>query len=619
MTLFFSAAFLSGGMLYLLTNHWIDISVLEKYDPGRPSIVLDMDGNEWARFEYQKREPLAIQEMPNHLLEAFLSAEDWDFYSHSGISWKGIVRSLLVNMYYGKKMQGASTITQQLVKLLFFDLKKTFSRKIKEQLYAVIIEQQCSKQHILEVYLNHIYFGCGLYGVEAAAQAFWGISARNVSIEQAATLAGIIRTPSYFCPLLHPKAAKCRRDIVLYSMLKRCVITETQYKNALNIALILKESKDTAMAHHLKEYVRIFLEKKLGKKELYTGGYIIQTTINQKMQCIAQKEFQKQVVYLKNELKKPVDGAVLSFEVQTGALRAIVGGIDFKQSSFNRAFQAKRQLGSIFKPIVYAAAIEQGKKLSDVLIDEPLEIKDAGHTWAPNNFNKKFNGAITRAYALSRSNNIVTIKTLLEVGIDAVIDVARRCHVPGPFNQFPSLALGCIDGTLLQAASMMNVFANDGIYVEPYVIDWVKDRTSKKIYKHTPICERAIQSPVASQVAKVLMHGVQRAHKRFSQKWLKGEAMSKTGTTNDSRTCWYIGSTPTLTTAVYIGCDNNQSMGKNIYPVRTAFPIWLGINHKVDSLIKNFTFDSSLQEVCIDECTGKRISKDHERAIEILV
>ncbi len=611
--------FVAGTAYFLCTNQWIDISVLEQYDPGKPTILLDDEGKEWARFELERREPIAFDQMPEQLIEAFLSAEDWHFYAHNGISWKGILRSLLVNLYHGTKKQGASTITQQLVKLLFFDLKKTFTRKLKEQLYAVIIEQHFTKQQILEIYLNHVYFGCGIYGVQAAAQAFWKKSVAELSIGQAATLAGIIRAPSHYCPLMHPAACEQRRNIVLQLMRNRKVIPQEAYEKESAQPLHVCERINQSYAPHLKEHIRLFLEKLVSKKQLYAGGLVVQTTINRKMQRIAEQEFQKQMSHLKKELNKLVDGGFCAFDVQTGAIRAVVGGADSKESPFNRAYQAKRQMGSVFKPVVYAAALEKGMNFSDIEIDEPIEVVQDNTSWLPNNFDKKFNGILTRAYALSRSNNIVTIKTMLDTGIKNVIAMAERCKLPGPFHPYPSLALGCTDATLMQAGAMINIFANNGVYVEPHAIAWVKDSAGNRIYKHTSQPERVISPRVASQVAKVLMLGLKRVHKWFTNRWFEGEALSKTGTTNDSRTCWYIGSTPTLTTAVYVGCDDNQSMGKNIYPVHTAFPIWLGFNHVFSSPIQQFTFDPSLQLVCIDERSGKSIKPDREGAIEILI
>ncbi len=617
--IFLMGCAVTGAAFFLFTTPWIDVSILEKYDPGRPSVVLDDEGNELMRFALDRRDPVAISHLPPHLIEAFLSAEDWHFFSHYGISWKGIIRSMIVNLYHRKRVQGASTITQQLVKLLFFDSAKTFSRKIKEQLYALVIEQQFTKHQILEIYLNHVYFGCGIYGVEAAAQRFWGTSAAHISIAQAAMLAGIIRSPSNYCPLLHPLSSEYRRNVVLHSMVKRGVISQEAYTNALHEPVELAHLEQQQYGAHAKEMIRQFLEELLGKKELYTGGLTVQTTFNQKLQQFAEDTFKKQVVHLRDELKQEVDGGLITCEVATGEIKALIGGFDFATSSFNRATQARRQFGSVFKPLVYAVAVDRGLQFQDVIVDEPMEVKQGETIWSPRNWDNEFKGPITRAFALSHSNNIVTIKTLLEAGIDNVINLAKRCHIPGPYYPYPSLALGCVDGTLKQALGMFNIFANDGIYVEPHYIRWIKDKKGIKVYKADTPSERIMSRIVVGKVGKVLMHGLKRAHKFFEQEWFHGEAMSKTGTTNDSRTCWFVGSTPRFTTAAYIGNDDNRSVGHNVYPIRTSFPIWLAVTRFVSRSEDCFTFDPSLQREVIHGRTGKPCKADDPEAIEIFV
>ncbi len=208
---------------------------------------------------------------------------------------------------------------------------------------------------------------------------------------------------------------------------------------------------------------------------------------------------------------------------------------------------------------------------------------------------------------------------MLQAGVEAVIDVAKRCRLNGPFNPYPSLALGCIDATLKECVGMFNVFANNGVYVRPYYISFVKDKWGKKIYKHTPEQERILSTNTTSQVAKVLELSVQRAYQWFSNQWIDCDALAKTGTTNDSRTCWYAGSTPTLTTAIYIGCDDNKSLGDSIYPIRTAFPIWLSFNRTIKNEIKQFVYDPELEEVVINERTGRWTHEYDEDAVEILI
>lgn len=613
------SAVIAGMALYVAHHKCIDFSALEQYDPGAPTILLDDEGTEWARFQLDRREPIAYAAMPEQVIQAFIAAEDWSFFTHAGISWRGIARSLLVNLYHGRIVQGASTITQQLVKLLFLDSKKTFTRKLKEQIAAFLVEQQFSKQQILETYLNHVYFGHGIYGVQAACQRFWGIDVAQISLDQAATLAAIVRSPKNYSPLLQPLSAQRRRNIILHSMRKLNVITEDAYQQARERDMVIIEQQRTQYAAHLKETIRHYLEEQFGKEMVYSGGLIVQTTLNRGIQQKAEHAFHETVAELKRAIVPEIDGALITMETQTGAIKALVGGYDFRASQWNRALQAKRQLGSTFKPLVYAAAIAQGKHFDDVAIDEPFEMVSGNNVWSPNNFNHKFAGEVTLAYALSHSNNIVTIKTFLDIGSDPVIDLAKKCHITGPLHGYPSLALGCIDNTLDVVTGMFNVFAHDGIYVAPHYMKWIKDKWGTKLWRHTPVQERVMPSDVVGQVAKVLEHGLQRIQPIFAQKWFEGQAISKTGTTNDSRTCWFVGSTPRLTTGIYIGCDDNRSLGRNIFPLRTAFPIWLSLYHALQPKPERFTFDSSLKEYYIHEKTGLSVATMQELgAIAIL-
>jgi len=615
-----TSAFVCGALFFVVHNHTIDFSILAQYDSGRPSILLDDEGNEWGRFQLDRRDPVDGARLPQHVINAFIAAEDWDFFSHNGISWKGIIRSIAVNIYHGRKAQGASTITQQLVKLLFFDSQKTFTRKIKEQLYAVLVEQQLTKEQILYTYLNNVCFGCGIYGVEAASQRFWSKHAHEISVDQACTLAGIIRSPARYCPLVYPLSAQKRRDVILGKMKHLGFITAQEYEDLLALAVEIKDKNYDTFAPHIKEMLRMSLENIVGKTALYSAGLHIQTTVNRAMQHAAQDVFKAKVIALRTELGDEIDGGLIVLDRKSGEIKALVGGFDFASSKFNRAMQARRQIGSIIKPLIYAAAMENGMTFADTEIDEPTEWVQNGVVWAPKNYDKKFNGQITLAYALSRSNNIVAIKTFLRVGPHAVIDLAKKCRIKSDFHAYPSLALGCVDVILCEAAGMFNVFANDGVYVEPHVLSWIKDRWGTRIYKTAVDTERVIESCIVGQVKAVLCLGPERVKLTYgANNWIKSEAMSKTGTTNDSRTCWLIGSTPTLTTAVYVGFDDNRTMGKNVYPIRTAFPIWLGFNRAVDPPEKTFSYDPSLQRKVINERTGLPSALGKPGAISILV
>jgi len=618
--IFMMGIFGCGALFFVVHNHTIDFSILSQYNAGRPSLLFDDEGNEWGRFQLDRRDPVDGARLPQHLINAFIAAEDWNFFTHNGISWKGIIRSIAVNIYHGRKAQGASTITQQLVKLLFFDSQKTFTRKIKEQLYAVLVEQQLTKEQILYTYLNHVCFGCGIYGVEAASQRFWSKHAHQISISQAATLAGIIRSPARYCPLVYPLSAQKRRDVILGKMKHLDFITAQEYEDAVAHCVEITDKSYDVFAPHVKEMLRMQLETIVGKTALYSSGLHIQTTLNKKMQEAAQDAFTTEMVKLRKEFGDEIDGGMIVIDRKTGEIKALVGGFDFVASKFNRAMQARRQIGSILKPLIYAAALDKGMTFADTDVDEATEWVQGNTIWAPNNYNKKFNGTITLAYALSHSNNIVAIKTFLRVGPHVVINLSKKCRITSNFHTYPSLALGCVDTTLCESAGMFNVFANDGIYVEPHAVSWIKDRWGTRMYKTTIESERVIDSRIVGQVKAVLNLGLLRVKNMYSaNNWIKSEAMSKTGTTNDSRTCWFIGSTPTLTTAVYVGFDDNRPMGNNVYPIRTAFPIWLAFNRVIESPEKTFSYDPSLQKKIIDERTGLPSELGKRGAIPILV
>lgn len=616
-----SGSFLLGAVFFIGQYKVIDFAALEHYNPGTPSIVLDDHGNEWARFALDRRDPVQLEQMPDHVIKAFLAAEDWKFFQHRGISFKGIARSLLVNLYHGRRVQGASTITQQLVRLLFFDAAKTIKRKIKEQIFAVLVERQFTKEQILQTYLNHVYFGCGIYGVQAACQRFWGKDVSQITIDEAAVLASIMRSPKHYCPLVYPLSCQKRRNVILNSMRKLNFITAEQCATAQAVEVTTQNAKKyDGCAPHLKETLRMFLEQQVGKQQLYNGGLVIQTTLNKKTQQAAEKSFTRTIGALKKSIMPQVDGALISIDPKTGGIKALVGGADFSVSKFNRALQARRQMGSIFKPLVYATALQQGATFADIDVDEPFELEQHGSMWKPNNYTMTFDGPITLARALSRSNNIVTIKTLLNVGAKNVCRLAKKCHIQGPLYPYPALALGCVDATLQEAVGMFNVFANNGVYVEPHYITWIKDKWGTKIYKIEIASEKVLEPRISGQVAKVLTLGLQRVRKHYPPPWLRSEAISKTGTTNDSRTCWFVGSTPRLTTAVYVGPDDNRPMGKNIFPLRTAFPIWLDVYRATDKKRDTFSYDSSLQEIIVHEKTGKQLSHAQKSgAISILV
>ncbi len=604
-SVFFIVCMGFGALCFFLHNHTIDFSSLQQDSSAKPSILLDHLGEEWGRFQFDKREYVLLELIPQHLIQAFLVTEDRAFFEHPGISFRGILRSIIVNLYSGKKVQGASTITQQLVRLLFFNSKKTFSRKIKEQMYAVLVERACSKEQILEAYLNSVYFGYGIYGVQAAAQRFWGKDVTDISLDQAAVLASVMKSPQKYSPIHATNNVSQRRNMILNMMLDHQMISRQQFIQAQLEPVTIKDPEFNVIAPHLKETIRIFMEDLVGRQKLYTGGLTIRTTIDKNMQQASQQAFESHVAKLKKSYNDEIDGGLITMDTKTGEIRALIGGYDFKKSKYNRALQAKRQMGSIFKVLVYAAALEAGLKLSDVEIDEPFELVQNGTLWSPKNYDNRFLGIMTRAYALSRSNNIVAIKTLLQIGVHKVIEMARRCKISAIIKPYPSIALGCIDTSVLEVVGSFNVIVNHGKYVQPHFISWVKNGLGQKIYKTKTCQEQVIDPAITGSIARVLTFAVERLKNTIKVPWMGGQALGKTGTNNDFRTCWFCGATSELTTAIYIGCDNNESLGQNMFGSKVAFPIWFQFHEKIAKPGTNFYYDPKLYERSINWRTGR--------------
>lgn len=616
-------AFCLGLFFYFFETQQVDFSVFQNYSSSQPSIVLDDNGKEIARFALDKRDPITFDHLPDALIKAFIAAEDWNFFHHPGISFKGILRSTFVNLYHRRVVQGASTITQQLAKLVFLSSERTFVRKIQEIFIAFQIERQFTKEQILELYLNNVYFGRGIYGVETACQRFWNKSALDVTADEAATLAAVAKSALYYSPLNSPLTAQKRRNTILKTMLNLKFISQSKYDQAVKNELKIRDySLDSSVRLYIQEWVRIWAEKIWGRDSLYKKGLKIKTTIDLEKQQVAEKVFCQKLKGIRQKIDKNVNGALLAMDSNTGKINAIVGGFDFRESQFNRAFQAVRQMGSVFKPILYASALRAGFTMKDLEVDEPIEmIMLNGQMWKPKNWNDKFEGPMTLVRALSLSNNIIAIKTLLKLGPNCVIDWAKKFGIKNNLKPVPSLALGTAEGTVQDVAAAFNVFANYGTYIKPYLIEWVKDDSGIKIWENETIKWDVLDSKTNSKMINALSHVVNRAKYLFGQDepWLKAEAIGKTGSTNLAATTWFVGSTPELTTCVYIGRDDNKPMGGAIYASTTTFPIWLQFNRELEFKKKNFYLDPELKEVAIDWWTGVQTNQLQSlRTVKIL-
>lgn len=567
------SATLCGALFFHINHSLLDEQELDKAHHARPTILLDREGAEWARLTRIHSDPVSFARLPQHLVNAIIATEDRSFFSHRGISLRDIVRSIIVNIKARRVRQGASTITQQLVKLTYFDQRRVFSRKLSEQYYALLLELQLSKEEIFERYVNTIYYGCGIYGISAACKAFWNTTVENLTLAQSAVLAGIICSPSRHCPLVNLEGALQRQDITLKRMRTAGFITEEEYIAARADTSVRCAPPPPCCAPHLRETLRTELEALLGKNRLYTEGFIVQTTLDRKKQERSVASFQKMVKKLHDEIDCHLDGAAITLEPYTGAIRAYIGGYSYEKSQFNRV-HARRQIGSLIKPLIFAAALTKGLSLDDIVIDEPFVHEAGGIVWRPKNVNNKFVGPLTRAQALAKSNNICAIKTYQEAGHDACAMLCNAAGLSIPEQPFLAFALGCIDRTVESITSALALFGQHGLYQKPYSIEWVRDWSGKKIYIHQPDEPRQILSPTYTEAIKAVLKKIPArrcaayGYKQIPDSW------GKTGTTNDARNIWFCGGTAKSITGVYLGRDDNKPLSKQVLASQSAFPVW---------------------------------------------
>ncbi len=600
---------LVGASLYFFGHDFVDLSSLMETKKALPTIVLDDVGDELVRFEQEKRIYVSYQAIPHRVIQAFLAAEDHSFFDHAGISVRGIIRSAITNVVQGRVVQGGSTITQQVARLLFLTHKRTWWRKIQEIGIALQLERSLSKEHILELYLNHIYFGQGIYGIEAACQRFWKTSVSSISLQQAATLAAVAKSARLFSPLNAPLTAKKRRNVILRAMYQHRYITQGEYEMNREQPMAIRDIPGgDSIRLYVHEWLRNWLEQRWGRDAVYHQGLIVKTTINQRMQDQAQAAFLRSMQSLHAQKLTGINGGMITIEVHTGKIKNFIGGSSFQVSQFNRAFQAYRQLGSSFKPILYALALARGFDMDSVLIDEPLElVLGQGQVWRPQNWNHTFEGPMTLARALTFSNNSIAISLLLKLGINNVIAIARQFGITKNVTPYPSLALGTAHASVQECAAAFNVFAHGGSYVEPYLVEWVKDRAGKKIWEHAPIERVVLDKVTNAKMIKALAHRMDRTREASKAGWIDSESIGKTGSTNEATSVWFVGSTPEHTTAIYLGRDDNKPLGNNVYARKTAFPLWLDFHQKISCNQKQFYLDPRLHEKTIDGRTGQPI------------
>jgi len=534
------------------------------YDlPSEATRIYASDGQLVASLYRENRDSIPLSKVANNVQRAVIDTEDADFYRHRGISLRGVLRAGLRNLHDRGYAEGGSTITQQLARNMFLTSEKSLTRKITEILLAVQIERRLTKPEILERYLNQVYFGQGAYGVETAAEVYFGKPAASLSLPESAMLAGLIRAPSYYSPYEHLDRARTRMNEVLVRMTEQGDITPEQMRAAQAAPLHLAVKTNAGLvgirAPYFVSYILPGLLQRYGEDLLYKGGLRIYTTLDLRMQAAAEEAVRRAVDEAKRNHMKAQQGAAVAIDPRTGYVRAMIGGYDFRTSQFNRAWQAHRQPGSAFKPFTYTVAVMRGIPPTRTLLDAPIEFPlPNGTVWKPQNYDKKWHGTITARYALENSINVASIRLEQEVGPRAIVDLAHRMGIESPLQANLSLTLGSSDVTLLELTSAYGVFANGGVRVAPVAVTRVTDYHGKVLEEHMADRHVVLSPDVAYVMIDMLKGVVQRGTGTAANIGIP--QAGKTGTADDYRNAWFVGFTPSIVAGVWMGNDDNSPM-----------------------------------------------------------
>lgn len=624
-------AWVARGFLATLPS----IDKLEEYKPSLVTHVYDRDEKLVAQLFTERRALLELKDIPTCMKDGVIASEDDQFYHHYGFSPRGILRAAFTNFVSRRVTQGASTITQQLAKQVFLTPEKKLRRKIKELLLAIQMERNFSKDELLQMYLNQIYFGIGAYGVQAAARVYFGKAlgaGDTLTLAECALLAGVIQRPGSYSPFDHPERALARRATVLHRMAEEGFVTEQQLKDAL--AEPLPEKRPNLVgneAPYFVEYVRQILEPKYGVQRFWKGGLEIHTTLDMDMQNAAQVVMSTALAHFDlvsvNERKArlraigedpdvpittdtyKIQGAFVGLEVRTGAVRVLVGGRDFESSKFNRATQARRQPGSTFKPFVYTAGLMNGFTPSSIVEDAPLSYYFDGRDWrlyegttdqfildiatqpfvthpdfkiwVPSNWSGRHEGEMTVRRALEKSRNIVSIYLIERVGPSQVIEIARKAGITAPLSRVLSLGLGTSVISPLELAQAFSTFAHGGIYVQAHAVTKVLDKAGRVLESHVPESHAALD-PVYTYVATNMMTGVVKRGTGYRAAKLNRPLAGKTGTTQDNRDLWFAGFSPDIVGVAWMGYDDSESLGGRDWTGGgTVVPWWTDIMEQI--------------------------------------
>jgi penicillin-binding protein 1A len=714
-----------GGLYLYLGEDLPKIASLSEYRPPIITEVFSDDNRKIGEFYTERRIVIPLSQIPQTLKEAFIASEDARYFKHKGIDFISIIRAFFKNLEAGTIVQGGSTITQQVTKSFFLTPERSYKRKIKEAILAYRIDKAFSKAEVLYLYLNQIYLGHGAYGVEAAAENYFGKTTKDLNLAECAILAGLPQAPSRYSPFWYPERAKQRQIYVLNRLVSEGFITNIQATEAINTELDIKPRRNWYIEKVpiYTEHIRRYIEAQYGKDTLLNAGLKVYTAVNIEMQKKARVEIEKglhvldhrqgyrgpikqippeefeafsntieeslketamahglltegvvikvddgqgktwvrigkeqgvillddirwarkpnpDVAYYRVKVKKPSEvfrlgdvisvrlgeqdpesnlwqlsleqvpeaqSGLLCIEAETGNVKVMVGGRDFLESQFNRAVQSRRQPGSAFKPVIYAAALDKGYTPASVIIDSPIVFQNdqMDFKWKPRNYGKKFYGPTLLREALEKSRNVVTIKVSQDIGVPYCISYARRLGITSDLSNDLSIALGSSGVSLLEMVNAYSVFANQGYLVQPVFIQKIVDRDGNILEEAGTVREKVLEKNTAYLITN-LLEGVVKNGTGRRIKALKRPVAGKTGTSNNLFDAWFIGYTPRYITGVWVGFDEEKSLGEGEQGALTASPIWLGFMREIlkDQPIKVFQVPEGVVFAKIDAETG---------------
>lgn len=538
----------AGWLLYcVLTLPDIDQAVARTRQPS--TTITAENGNEVKTFGSVYSEVIRLNELPSYVPDAIISTEDRRFYAHFGFDIVAFTRAMLTNIFMGRYAQGGSTITQQVAKNLFLTSQKNIKRKTQELLLAFWLEHKFSKEQILTLYLNRVYLGAGTYGIEAASQKYFQKSSRDMNLLEAAIIAGMLKAPSRYNPIASAERAKARAKVVLQNMVNNDVLTERQMKYALTLPVGEDKSYKVQGADYFADWVYREVNDYIGERD---NDIYVYTTLDQKIQENAEKILREAVLAAKN--RNVSEGAVVVLN-KSGEVKAMVGGIDYRKSQFNRAVTALRQPGSAFKPFVYLTALQNGWKREDRIDDVPLSIGK----WKPENYDKKYHGSVTLEEALMKSLNLATVNLSESLSRKDIIRTAKKMGISTPVENTPSLALGTFEVKVIDMAAAYSAIANGGYATWPHAIKEVYTRDGYQLYQREADTEnRILDAGAVKDLTKMLEKVISQGTGRRAK--IPGFAAGKTGTTQDYRDAWFVGFTDEYVIAVWVGNDDNSPM-----------------------------------------------------------